>query len=65
MVGMASVAWFHRLPLYFRSAGFFPDDFGVGVIGTMMWAYGAPFHITHGPPLVQYSQVKMQTSPED
>ena len=20
-------------------------------MGTMMWAYGVPFHITHGPPL--------------
>ena len=27
-------------------------DFAIDVVGTMMWAYGVPFHITHGPPLV-------------
>ena len=24
---------------------------GIGAVGTMMCAYGVPFHITHGPPL--------------
>src|SRR5262249_37309601 len=24
--------------------------FGVGTVGSMMWAYLVPFHITHGPP---------------
>ncbi len=24
------------------------------VVGTMMWTYGVPFHITHGPPLVRW-----------
>jgi hypothetical protein len=33
--------------VYFLSAAFFSAG------GTMMWAYGVPFHITHGPPLVQ------------
>ena len=45
-------------PVYFLSAAFFSAgaldaDFAIVVIGTMMWAYGVPFHITHGPPLVQ------------
>jgi hypothetical protein len=34
--------------IYFLGA-----DFAIDVVGTMMWAYGVPFHITHGPPLVQ------------
>ena len=43
---------------YFLSAAFFSvgaldADFAIDVVGTMMWAYGVPFHITHGPPLVQ------------
>jgi hypothetical protein len=46
----------HRV--YFLSAAFFSAgaldaDFAIDVVGTMMWAYGVPFHITHGPPLVQ------------
>ena len=28
-------------------------DFAIDVVGTMMWAYGVPFHITYGPFLVQ------------
>ncbi len=50
----------HALPrrVYFLSAAFFSAgaldaDFAIDVVGTMMWAYGVPFHITHGPPLVQ------------
>lgn len=44
--------------VYFLSAAFFSAgaldaDFAIDVVGTMMWAYGVPFHITHGPPLVQ------------
>jgi hypothetical protein len=44
--------------IYFLSAAFFSAgaldaDFAIDVVGTMMWAYGVPFHITHGPPLVQ------------
>ena len=44
--------------IYFLSAAFFSAgaldaDFAIEVVGTMMWAYGVPFHITHGPPLVQ------------
>jgi len=44
--------------LYFFSAAFFSaealdPDFAIDVVGTMIWAYGVPFHITHGPPLVQ------------
>ena len=44
--------------VYFLSAGFFSAvalevDFAIDVVGTMMWAYGVPFHITHGPPLAQ------------
>ena len=35
------------------SAGALDADFAIDVVGTMMWAYGVPFHITHGPPLVQ------------
>ena len=47
----------HR-PVYFLSSAFFSagaldGDFAIDVVGTMMWAYGVPFHITHGPPLVQ------------
>ena len=49
-----------RLPrrVYFLSAAFFSAgaldaDFAIDVVGTMMCAYGVPFHITHGPPLVQ------------
>ena len=46
------------LRVYFLSAAFFSAgaldaDFAIDVVGTMMWAYGVPFHITHGPPLVQ------------
>jgi hypothetical protein len=26
-------------------------DFAIDVVGTMMWAYGVPFHITHGRPI--------------
>ena len=26
--------------------------FGIAAIGTMMWAYFVPFHITHGPPVL-------------
>jgi hypothetical protein len=37
----------------FFSAGAFDVDFAIDVVGTMMWAYGVPFHITHGPPFVQ------------
>jgi len=45
-------------PVYFLSSAFFSagtldGDFAIDVVGTMMWAYGVPFHITHGPPLVQ------------
>ena len=32
-----------------------PDDArdaGIDVVGTMMWAYLVPFHITHGPPVL-------------
>ena len=44
--------------VYFSSAAFFSagaldTGFAIDVVGTMMWAYGVPFHITHGPPLVQ------------
>ena len=39
--------------VYFFSAGALDADFAIDVVGTMMWAYGVPFHITHGPPLVQ------------
>ena len=47
-----------QTPHYFLSAGFFSAvgleaDFAIDVVGTMMCAYGVPFHITHGPPLVQ------------
>ena len=43
---------------YFLSAGLLAGaallpEFGIDVVGTMMCAYGVPFHITHGPPLVQ------------
>src|SRR5207247_1141679 len=43
---------------YFLSAAFFSAgaldaDFAIDDVGTMMCAYGVPFHITHGPPLVQ------------
>jgi hypothetical protein len=45
-------------PVYFLSAAFLSAgaldaDFAIDVVGTMMWAYGVPFHITHGSPLVQ------------
>jgi len=44
--------------IYFLSAAFFSagaldTDFAIDVVGTMMWACGVPFHITHGPPSVQ------------
>ena len=39
--------------VYFFSAGALDGDFAIDVVGTIMWAYGVPFHITHGPPLVQ------------
>jgi hypothetical protein len=44
--------------VYFFSAAFFSAgaldvDFAIDVVGTMMCAYGVPFHITHGPPLLQ------------
>lgn len=43
-----------RRRVYFLSAaGALDAVFGIDVVGTMMWAYGVPFHITHGPPLVQ------------
>jgi hypothetical protein len=32
---------------YFRDAA----SAGIGAVGTMMWAYLVPFHITQGPPL--------------
>jgi hypothetical protein len=38
--------------VYFFSAGALDGDFAIDVVGTIMWAYGVPFHITHGPPLV-------------
>jgi hypothetical protein len=41
------------LSVAFFSAGALDGDFAIDVVGTMMWAYGVPFHITHGPPLVQ------------
>jgi hypothetical protein len=37
----------------FFSIGAWDADFTIDVIGTMMWTYGVPFHITHGPPLDQ------------
>jgi len=40
-----------RLRGYFFGAGFLAE--GIAVVGTMMCAYGVPFHITQGPPLVQ------------
>ena len=48
--GLAGV-YFLSAPFF--SAGALDVDFGIDVVGTMMWAYGVPFHITHGPPLVQ------------
>ena len=45
--------------IYFLSVGFLSvgaldaDFFAIDVVGTMMWAYDVPFHITHGSPLVQ------------
>jgi hypothetical protein len=45
--------------VYFLSVGFISagaldaDFFAIDVVGAMMWVYGVPFHITHGPPLVQ------------
>src|SRR2546425_489891 len=41
------------LSALFFSAGALGTDFAIDVVGTMMCAYGVPFHITHGPPLVQ------------
>jgi hypothetical protein len=54
----SSAATRAALPVYFLlsaffSAGALDGDFAIDVVGTMMWAYGVPFHITHGPPLVQ------------
>jgi len=37
----------------YRLGGALDADFAIDVVGTMMCAYGVPFHITHGPPLVQ------------
>ena len=56
-LGAARPRVLHR-PVYFLSSAFFSagaldGDFAIDVVGTMMWAYGVPFHITHGPPLVQ------------
>jgi hypothetical protein len=60
LVGCCSMPGHAVLPrrVYFLSAAFFSAgaldaDFAIDVVGTMMWAYGVPFHITHGPPLVQ------------
>jgi hypothetical protein len=51
--GHASCTGFYFLSVAFFSAGALDADFAIDVVGTMMWAYGVPFHITHGPPLVQ------------
>src|SRR5262245_24170496 len=59
MVGMAPLLGKRQVEVAMQKSGHFfmpadlDADVAIDVVGTMMWAYGVPFHITHGPPFVQ------------